>query len=126
VDVKQIVISAGSVRAEAMLSDSPTAQKVWEALPIEGKANVWGDEVYFGIPVEAEQAPDARAEVEVGELGYWPVGKAFCIFFGPTPVSRGDKPRAYSPVNVLGQITGDATVFRAVGGGTTVRIERAG
>ena len=126
VDVKQIVIIAGSVRAEAMLNDSPTAQKVWEALPIEGKANVWGDEIYFGIPVEAEQAPDARAEVEVGELGYWPVGKAFCIFFGPTPVSRGDKPRAYSPVNVLGQITGDATVFRAVRGGTTVRIERAG
>lgn len=126
VDVKQIVIIAGSVRAEAMLNDSPTAQKVWEALPIEGKANVWGDEIYFGIPVEAEQAPDARAEVEVGELGYWPVGKAFCIFFGPTPVSRGDKPRAYSPVSVLGQITGDATVFRAVGGGATVRIERAG
>jgi len=124
--VKQIVIIAGSVRAEAMLNDSPTAQEVWEALPIEGKANVWGDEIYFGIPVEAEQAPDARAEVELGELGYWPVGKAFCVFFGPTPVSRGDKPRAYSPVNVLGQITGDATVFRAVRGGTTVRIERGG
>lgn len=126
VDVKQIVISAGSVRAEAVLNDSPTAQQVWEALPIEGRANVWGDEIYFEIPVAEEEAPDARAEVEVGELGYWPVGQAFCIFYGPTPVSRGDKPRAYSPVNILGQITGDATVFRAVRGGTTVRIERAG
>jgi len=126
VDVKQIVISAGSVRAEAVLNDSPTAQQVWEALPIEGRANVWGDEIYFEIPVDEEEALDARAEVEVGELGYWPVGQAFCIFYGPTPVSRGDKPRAYSPVNILGQITGDATVFRAVRGGTTVRIERAG
>lgn len=124
--MKQIVISAGPVRAEAMLNDSPTAQQVWEALPIEGRANVWGDEVYFEIPVSEEAAPDARAEVEVGELGYWPVGQAFCIFFGPTPVSQGDKPRAYSPVNILGQISGDATVFRAVRGGTTVRIERVG
>jgi hypothetical protein len=109
-----------------MLNDSPTAQQVWEVLPIEGRANVWGDEVYFEIPVSEEAAPDARAEVEVGELGYWPVGQAFCIFFGPTPVSQGDKPRAYSPVNILGQISGDATVFRAVRGGTTVRIERVG
>ncbi len=126
VHVKQIVISAGSVHAEAVLNDSPTAQQVWGALPIEGRANVWGDEIYFEIPVSAEQAPDARAEVKVGELGYWPVGRAFCIFYGPTPASRGQEPRAYSPVNVLGEITGDATVFRSVRGGTTVHIERAG
>ena len=124
--MNQIVISAGSVRAEAVLNDSPTAQQLWEALPIEGKANVWGDEIYFEIPVSAEQAPDARAEVQVGELGYWPVGRAFCIFYGPTPASRGEEPRAYSPVNVLGRVTGDATVFRGVRGGTAVRIERAG
>lgn len=124
--MKQIVISAGSVRAEAELNDSPTAQQVWEALPIEGRANVWGDEIYFEIPVSAEQAPDARAEVQVGELGYWPVGHAFCIFYGPTPASRRKEPRAYSPVNVLGKIIGDATMFRAVPGGTAVHIERAG
>jgi hypothetical protein len=123
--VKKIAISAGSVRAEAELNESATAQQVWEALPIDGRANTWGDEIYFEIPVTAEQAPDARAEVEVGELGYWPVGRAFCIFFGPTPASRGDEPRAYSPVNVLGRIGGDATVFRTVPGGAAVRIERA-
>jgi hypothetical protein len=126
VDVNQIAITAGPVRAEAELNESPTAQQVWEALPIEGKANVWGDEIYFEIPVSAQQAPDARAEVQVGELGYWPVGQAFCIFYGPTPASRGEEPRAYSPVNVLGEIVGDATVFRDVPGGTIVRIERAG
>jgi hypothetical protein len=123
--VNKITISAGSVRADAELNESATAQQVWDALPIDGRANTWGDEIYFEIPVTAEQAPDARAEVEVGELGYWPVGRAFCIFFGPTPASRGNEPRAYSPVNVLGRISGDATAFRAVPSGAAVHIGRA-
>ena len=117
-----IIISAGEVSLPAELNDSPTARQVWETLPIEGPAKIWGDEVYFEIPVVAGQGPDARAEVEVGELGYWPVGRAFCIFFGPTPVSTDERPRAYSPVNVLGRVLGDATRFRAVREGTRVRI----
>ncbi len=117
-----IIISAGEVSLPAELNDSPTARQVWETLPIEGPAKIWGDEVYFEIPVVAGQGPDARAEVEVGELGYWPVGRAFCIFFGPTPVSTDERPRAYSPVNVLGRVLGDATCFRAVREGTRVRI----
>jgi len=121
----KIRIAAGTVSVEAELNDGPTAQQVWDALPIQGTANTWGDEIYFGIPVVAEEEPDARADVEVGELGYWPVGRAFCIFFGPTPVSSGSKPRAYSPVNILGRVLGDATAFRAVQSGTTVRITRA-
>jgi hypothetical protein len=72
--------------------------------------------------VVAGQEPDARAEVEVGELGYWPVGRAFCIFFGPTPASTDERPRAYSPVNVLGRVLGDVTCFRAVREGTRVRV----
>ena len=122
--MKRITISAGNVSLSAELNDSPTAQQIWEALPIEGRANVWGDEVYFEIPVVAEQAPDAHAVVEVGELGYWPVGHAFCIFFGPTPVSTDERPRAYSPVNVIGRVLGDATQFRAVPGGERVRLEQ--
>ncbi|HEX9925530.1 MAG TPA: cyclophilin-like family protein [Anaerolineae bacterium] len=81
--------------------------------------------MYFDIPIKAEQESEARAEVEVGELGYWPVGQAFCIFFGPTPVSTGDKPRAASPVNILGRVLGDATMFRRVAGGTSSRLEKA-
>ena len=123
--MKTITISAGDVSLPAELNDSPTARQVWEALPIEGTAKTWGDEVYFEIPVVAGQEPDARAEVEVGELGYWPVGRAFCIFFGPTPVSTDERPRAYSPVNILGRVLGDATCFRAVREGTRVRIARA-
>lgn len=121
----RITITAGSVTMEAELNDSPTARLIWEALPINGRANIWGDEIYFDIPVRAEQAPDARADVEVGELGYWPVGSAFCIFFGPTPVSSGDRPRAASPVNVVGCVLGDATAFRKVGAGATVTLSKA-
>ncbi len=121
----RITITAGSVTMEAELNDSSTAQMIWKALPITGRANTWGDEIYFEIPVEAEQAPDARADVEVGELGYWPVGRAFCIFFGPTPVSTGDQPRAASPVNIVGQVLGDATAFRQTAAGATVTLEVA-
>ena len=120
-----IVISAGSVALEAELNDSPTAQQIWKALPIEGVANTWGDEIYFEIPVMAGQESDARADVKVGELGYWPMGHAFCIFFGPTPASTDDRPRAYSPVNIIGRVSGDATQFRAVRSGAQVRIARA-
>jgi uncharacterized protein len=119
-----IIIAAGDVSLEAELNQSATARQVWEALPIEAAANTWGDEIYFEIPVIAAQAPDARADVAVGELGYWPVGHAFCIFFGPTPVSTGQRPRAYSPVNVLGRVLDDATQLRGVRDGARVRITR--
>ena len=119
-----ITISAGSVSLPAEMNDSPTAQQIWDALPIQGQANRWGDEIYFDIPVAASQEVSARAEMAVGELGFWPVGNAFCIFFGPTPVSTDERPRAYSPVNVLGRVLGDATLFRAVKDGEKVRIAR--
>ena len=121
----QITIQAGDVSMPAELNDSPTVRKIWEALPIEGRANLWGDEIYFAIPVDADQEEDARADVDVGELGYWPVGSAFCIFFGLTPVSSGTRPRAASPVNILGTIVGDATQFRVVKSGESVRLSRA-
>lgn len=122
--MNRITVSTGSVSLLAELNDSPTAQRIWEALPIEGRVHTWGDEIYFEIPVVVGQEPDARAEVELGELGYWPVGHAFCIFFGPTPASIDERPRAYSPVNILGQVLGDATLFRAVREGAAVQIKR--
>jgi hypothetical protein len=125
VELNKITITAGQVSLPAELNDNPTAQKIWAALPLEGRANVWGDEIYFEIPVIAGQKSGARAEVEVpGELGYWPVGRAFCIFFGPTPVSIDEQPRAASPVNILGRVLGDATQFRGVSAGALIRIER--
>jgi hypothetical protein len=119
---ERITITAGGVTMEAELNDSQTAQAIRDALPITGRANTWGDEIYFDVPVKAELSADARADVVVGELGYWPVGSAFCIFFGPTPMSSGPQPRAASPVNVVGRVMGDATEFRRVSSGEMIRL----
>ena len=121
---KKIRIKAGTVTAQAVLNDSPTAGKIWEALPIEASGDTWGDEIYFGIPVKAPLEKDAKEVVEVGDLGFWPPGHAFCIFFGPTPVSRGSEVRPASAVNVVGRIAGDAKVFKKVPSGSKVRIEK--
>ena len=122
--MNKITITAGNVILPAELNDNPTARQIWDALPIEGRANTWGDEIYFEIPVKAKQDSDAREEVAVGELGYWPVGHAFCIFFGPTPASLDERPRAYSPVNILGRVIGDAARFRAVKDGARITVAR--
>jgi hypothetical protein len=121
---RKVRITAGKVSAEATLNGSRTATAVWDALPLSVPGETWGDEIYFGIPVKAK-AEDAQEVVELGDLGYWPPGSAFCIFFGRTPASRGDEIRPASPVNVIGRVTGDATVFKSVRSGTTVRVERA-
>jgi len=121
----RITIAAGGLSVAAELNDSPTARAIVDALPITATANLWGDEIYFEIPVRVAQSPDARADVEVGDLAYWPVGHAFCIFFGPTPVSSGDKPRAASPVNVVGQVLDGTEQFRDVEYGTEISIALA-
>lgn len=123
--MREISIKSGELTAKATLKDNETAEAVWNALPIEGSANTWGDEIYFSIPVEVKPAGDARDVVEIGALGYWPPGNAFCIFFGRTPASHESEPRAASPVNVFGQIEGDAAVFKKVRDGAKVAIERA-
>ena len=121
---RRIRITAGSIAADAALNDSVTAAAVWEALPLSVPGETWGDEIYFSIPVKA--TPESpRETVEMGDLGYWPPGSAFCIFFGPTPASRGSEIRPASPVNILGRVLGDSTVFKKVRSGTTVRVERA-
>jgi hypothetical protein len=120
-----IFISTEALRLRAELNDTPTAQAIYDALPIEGLGNRWGEEVYFEIPVDEPLASDATEEVQVGELGYWPPGKAFCIFFGRTPASAGDDPRAASPVNRIGMVMDDATVLTDVPHGAEVRLEKA-
>jgi hypothetical protein len=122
--MKKITIIMEEVSLTATLNDSVTAEKIYEALPIEGIVNTWGNEIYFNIPVSLEQGSDARIEVEVGEMGYWPIGSAFCIFFGPTPVSKDEKPRAASPVNIFGNVDGDARILKEVPGGTLVKVTR--
>jgi hypothetical protein len=120
-----LIITVKEQTFSAVLEDSPTARQLWAALPIEGRANLWGEEIYFEIPLSAPQEPGAQQEVPPGTIAFWPAGDAFCIFFGPTPVSRGAMPRAYSPVNVLGKIIGDLAPLRDVPQGAAVRLERA-
>ncbi len=119
---RRIVITAGEVTAEAELNDTRTAEAIWQALPIRARANTWGEEIYFSIPVRLE-TERGQEVVEKGDLGYWAPGTAFCIFFGLTPASRGDEIRPASAVTVFGRIVGDATVFRKVRGGTQILIE---
>ena len=110
----KIRITIGSLSMDAELFSTPTTEKLMNALPIKASFDTWGDEIYFTIPVESELDNTAREEVEVGDIGYWPTGNAFCIFFGPTPMSTGLKPVPASAVNVIGKVLGDPTLFRPV------------
>jgi hypothetical protein len=120
---KTIKITAGDVQVEAELNDSPTAQSIAAALPIKAKGRRWGGEIYFSIPVAADLEPDGRDVLEEGELGYWPSGSAFCMFFGPTPASEGDEIRAASAVNIIGKMEGDWSELWNVPDGADVLIE---
>jgi hypothetical protein len=119
---RAIRITAGSITLEAELNDSRTAAAIAAALPITGRASTWGDEIYFdiGLTLAAESPQET---VALGELGYWPPGTAFCIFFGPTPMSRGDEIRPASAVNVVGRVVGDPRVLGRVRAGARVTIE---
>ncbi|MHC4574332.1 MAG: cyclophilin-like fold protein [Planctomycetota bacterium] len=120
---KAIKITAGEVTVEGELNNSSTAKSISEALPIRARGNRWGGEIYFAIPVEAELEEGCRGVLEAGELGYWPSGNAFCIFFGPTPASRGDEIRAASAVNIIGKVKGDVSELWSVPDGADVAIE---
>ena len=120
-----ILVRAGSVEQKARLNDSPVAEKIWQALPIEAPAGTWGDEIYFAIPVHAELARPKEL-VEKGDLGYWDSGHAFCIFFGPTPVSGEGEIRPASAVEVIGRLLGEPEEFGKVRDGEKVTIEKAG
>ena len=123
--MRRIRITAPNVTCEATLNGTQTASAIWEALPFEGRGSRWGDEIYFSIPVTC--APEAPREVvEMGDLGYWPPGSAFCIFFGQTPASHGSEIRPASPVNVFGRVDGDPAVFKAAHGSSNVKVERVG
>ncbi len=123
--MKKILISAENIKIEAELNASKTAEAIWELLPIEGRANTWGEEIYFSIGGKIALEKDSSEVVSIGDLAYWPPGEAFCIFFGVTPASYGDEVRAASAVNVFGKITGDAKVLKKVRQGAKIRIEKS-
>jgi hypothetical protein len=118
----RIEVDEISLRGE--LNDSPCAEAVAAILPITATPSTWGDEFYFEIGLDHPEEEGACAEVQVGEIGYWPPGRAMAIFFGPTPASRDEKPVAASPVNRIGRILDDATVLRRHLSARAIRITR--
>jgi hypothetical protein len=116
--------STGPVEAEVTDENPVTAKAILDALPLRGRANTWGEEIYFTIPVEGD-VENQKVVVELGDLAFWPPGNAFCIFFGRTPASKGDEIRPASEVNVFGRIIGDSKVFKRVRSGDEVTIEAA-
>ena len=120
---QRIQITAGEVHLLAELTETETALAVLSALPLTGSGNRWGQEIYFPVAVHQGVGPEAREEMEVGELAYWPPGQAFCIFFGSTPASYDAEPRAASPVNPVGKVLGDCSQLTDVPDGAPIRVE---
>jgi hypothetical protein len=119
-----IRIIIADIALDGELFDTPCAKAIAGVLPMETRPDEWGDEFYFGIPVEMPLDETATRKVKVGDVGYWPPGKALAIFFGPTPMSRGSEPVPASEVNIVGKITGDAKILRKAKGSRKIRIER--
>ena len=122
--MKKIKIQSSTISIFAELNDSKTAEIIYESLPFEGKTHIWGKEIYFEIPCDIDLETDAKEIVEVGALAYWPNGNAFCIFFGQTPVSTDEKPRAYSPVNIFGKIIGEHSFLEKIKEGELIKVSR--
>jgi hypothetical protein len=120
--MKAYTKSSGEVQIKFTGSNRKTADAVWAGLPFESDAERWGDEVYFRIPVKLGEE-NVQTVVKVGDVAYWPPGTSMCIFFGPTPVSETDEPKAYSPVNVFARVVGDPMVFKRVKNGEKIRVE---
>ena len=121
----KIKIKSGNIEANAELKNTETAKKIYDALPLTGMANRWGQEIYFSIPVYLEEEKDSKEVVGMGDVAYWPTGNCFCIFFGKTPASKGNEPRAASKVNVFGKVIGDTTMLKNIKDGDEIIISKA-
>lgn len=119
----KIKIGIGKVEVFAVLSQTPTAQKLWEALPFQAKAETWGGEVYFRIPVSAALEADAKQVVSPGTICFWTQGNCLALPFGPTPIAEGKECRLADPCNILGTLAGDPTILRQARSGDPVRVE---
>ncbi len=122
---RRVKMSAAQVSVFAAMNESDAASAAWDMLPIKARASIWGDEIYFSTPIEHAGDPGASDVVPLGTVGYWPPGKAICLFFGPTPVSKGEEPRGASAITVIGRIEGDCKVLKSVPSGAAITIERA-
>ena len=123
---RQIQISTGNLTLTATLNDLETANQLWESLPITGSVQIWGDEIYFSIPINVEEELDSQETVRAGAVAYWPPGSALCLFWGPTPVSAPGEIRPASAVNVVGIIDNDPTLLAQVPAAAEIVVEKVG
>ncbi|MDQ3603473.1 MAG: cyclophilin-like fold protein [Actinomycetota bacterium] len=121
---RYLTIRGEEVRLKVELDEGPTAKKIRDRLPFETSASRWGDEIYFQIPVSADLEDGARETVEVGDVAYWPQGEALCLFFGPTPASTDEEPRAASPVTVVGRISEGLENVGRIAPGENLKVEK--
>jgi hypothetical protein len=119
----KFIIEDKQITAEFIDKNPKTANAVWDALPIQSRVNTWGDEIYFGTTVKIDEE-NSQEKVEIGDVAYWSEGKCICIFFGKTPASDNESPKAYSPVNVFAKITSNLSVLKNVVPGSVVRVEK--
>ena len=120
-----VLIKSGEVNLKAELLDNATSKNILEILPIKASAQTWGDEIYFDIPMHVELDNSSKEVVELGDLGFWPTGDCFCIFFGKTPASTGDEIRPASAVNVFGKVRGNLKLLKQIKQGDDIIIEQA-
>ena len=114
--------SGPEIAVELREDETPTVERLRGAVPFRAEVNRWGDEVYFETPVSAQLESDSRAEMDVGDVAFWPDGNALAIFFGRTPVSKDDKPRAYSPCNIVGSVRGDVSSLKLIQTGAVAEV----
>lgn len=117
----RIAWKGGEVTAN--LRETPTVKQLVTALPCESRAQTWGEEVYFELPVTAAAEADAEQVVNPGTVCFWVEGRALALPFGPTPISTGDECRLVTKCNVLGEIEGDPRRLKQVRQGVAIRVE---
>ncbi len=121
---RQIQISTGNLTLTATLNELETANQLWESLPITGRVQIWGDEIYFSIPVNVEEELGSQETVQAGTVAYWPPGSALCLFWGPTPISAPGEIRPASAVNVVGILDNDPNLLAEVPSQAEIIIEK--
>jgi len=121
---RHIQISTGNLTLTATLNDLETANQLWESLPITGRVQIWGDEIYFSIPLNVEEELGSQETVQAGTVAYWPPGSALCLFWGPTPISAPGEIRPASAVNVVGILDNDPNLLAEVPSQAEIIIEK--
>ena len=120
--MRKIRFEYGSIALEAELLQTPTADAIWNKLPIHAEVLRWGEEVFFEVPVAVKRESGARAVVERGEIAYWPDGNSIAIGFGRTPISAPGEIRLASPCNIWAKAIGDVRSLHPIPVGAPVTV----